>query len=325
MSEVSHRTRPVSSRSRNRLLTTDTTDHVPLFVGLGEILWDLFPDGPRFGGAPANFACSAAALGTPRIRVAMASSVGQDPLGTQALATLTEKHVSVAGVRQSPQPTGQVLIDVDRSGAATYEFAADAAWDDFQWSAALEHLAQNTAVVCYGTLSQRSAISQQTVHQFLSLVPTDAFKIFDINLRPPHHTDRIIRESLHSANVLKMNEDELPVLAALCQQSGSTLEILQGLARQYDLQCVALTRGHEGAVLLRGEEISEHPGVTTKVIDTVGAGDAFTATLALGLLHNQPLADINRRACEVAAYVCSQAGATPTFPPEWTADTLGPH
>ena len=299
-------------------MTVDETERVPLVVGLGEILWDIFPDGPRFGGAPANFACSAAALGMPRVRVAMASSVGQDRLGSQALATLTRKLVAVEGVRQSPQPTGQVLIDVDAHGVATYEFAADAAWDDFQWSTALEQLAGETDACCYGTLSQRSAISQQTVQHYLTQLPSHALRIFDVNLRPPHYTATIIRKSLQSANVLKMNEEELPLLAELCHITGSTIEILLQLARQFNLQCVALTRGSNGAVLVRGDDISEQAGVATEVVDTVGAGDAYTATLTIGLLRNRPLAEINQQACRVAAYVCSQAGATPPIPSDLT-------
>ncbi len=280
-------------------------------VGLGEILWDVFPDGPRFGGAPANFACHAAQLDA---NAWMVSAVGRDDLGTKALEALEEKHVETSHVRQSEFPTGTVNVKLDEAGKASYEFAKNTAWDHLEWSADLETLAGQTAAVCFGTLGQRSEISRQAIRQFVAATPASAFRIFDINLRPPFYSDEIILESLKLANVLKLNDDELPILAKLSGLSGSDIEIMQALCKRFPLRLIALTRGTQGAVLCRAEEVSEFPGIPTTVADTVGAGDSFTAALAMGLLNEDDLSTINERACKIAAFVCSQPGATPQIP-----------
>ncbi len=286
----------------------------PMVVGLGEVLWDVFPDGPRFGGAPANFACHAAQLGAA---ASMVSAVGPVELGLLAINALEEKNVSTDHIAQTEFPTGVVNVKLDEAGRASYEFAANTAWDHMEWSEDLQTLAERTAAVCFGSLGQRSDISRQTIQRFVAAVPAEtSLRIFDINLRPPFYSEEILRESLELANGLKLNDDELPILAKLCGISGSEIEQMQELGRCFDLQLVALTRGDKGAVLSRGEDISEYPGVPTKVIDTVGAGDAFTAALVMGLLNQEPLDAINERACRLASFVCSQPGAVPKIPPE---------
>lgn len=284
----------------------------PAVVGLGEILWDVFPEGPRFGGAPANFACHAAQLGAAAF---MVSAIGGDELGTKALKALEDKNVNAAQVARSAHPTGVVNVMLDSAGKASYEFAADTAWDHLEWSEELQILAEQAAAVCFGSLGQRSDISRKTIQRFAAAVPAETgLRVFDINLRPPFYSEEILLASLVLANILKLNDDELPVLAKLCGLKGSETEQMQELSRRYDLKLVALTRGEKGAVLVRGEDISEHPGVPTTIADTVGAGDAFTASLVMGLLNQDPLNAINERACRIASFVCSQPGATPAIP-----------
>ena len=291
------------------------SDQSPVIVGLGEILWDVFPDGPRFGGAPANFACHVAALGGDSQIV---SAVGRDKLGEKALTELHNRRVGTRCVhRHEERPTGIVTVSLDDDGHASYEFAADTAWDALPWSEELARLAERTAAVSFGTLGQRSECSRETVRRFVAATPSTALRIFDVNLRPPFVSDAVILESLALANVLKLNDEELPALAALCAWTGPDVEIMQKLADRFRLRAVALTRGAGGAVLLRGGQASEHPGIETHVVDTVGAGDAYTAVLTLGLLQRRNLDAINRGACQVAAFVCSQSGATPQLP-DWT-------
>ncbi len=287
---------------------------VPVIVGLGEVLWDIFPNGPRFGGAPANFACSAAGLARGRFEVAMVSAVGIDKLGQLAIAALIEHQVNVATVSQIHYPTGEVNVKLDEHGHATYEFAANTAWDRLEWSSELEQLAHRTDVVCFGTLGQRSDVSLATIRRFIVDTRPTALRILDINLRPPFVSDAVILDSLKLANILKLNDEELSVLAKLIGLTGSPVDRLRRLADRFAFQVVALTRGAHGAILIRGDEISEHSGVATHVVDTVGAGDAFTAALALGLLDGRDLETINRIACDVAGFVCSQSGATPRIP-----------
>jgi len=287
-------------------------------VGLGEILWDMFPDGARFGGAPANFACSAAGLSQGHHTVCIASCVGDDDLGQQALAALHEHQVNTACVATSDKPTGQVLVTVDDQGKASYEFAADAAWDNFEWSVDLQRVANGADVVCFGSLGQRSEISRNTIQHFLTETNleknSDTLCIFDINLRPPFIDPETIIQSLELANFLKLNDEELPLLARLCDLEGGDEKRMRQLTRKFNLRGVALTKGSEGSALLVEGHFHEQPAVPCELIDTVGAGDAFTAALALGLLSQQPIAVINENASKVAAYVCSQSGATPEIP-----------
>ncbi|QEG40608.1 Ribokinase [Roseimaritima ulvae] len=283
-------------------------------VGLGEILWDVFPDGPRFGGAPANFSCSAASLAASSARVSMVSAVGDDSLGSRALQSLQDKHVDTTHVAVVQHPTGKVDVSLDEDGKASYEFASDTAWDNLPWHDDLLPLAARADAVCFGTLGQRSDCSRQTIQRFLAATRPQTLRIFDINLRPPYYNETVIQQSLQLANVLKLNDEELPILCELYECGGSDVEQLRQLSERCELKGIALTLGSQGATLLWNGQLHSADAVETEVVDTVGAGDAFTAALALGLLAEEPLAVINERATRVAAYVCSQSGATPPLP-----------
>lgn len=283
-------------------------------VGLGEVLWDVFPDGARFGGAPANFASSVAHLAAGGSRVYMVSAVGKDDRGAQAITKLQEKGVDTTHVQQVDFPTGTVDVELDEDGKATYSFADNTAWDNLYWQDSLADLAAATDAVCFGTLAQRSERSRDAIERFVEATPPDALRIFDINIRPPFHSEAVIRRSLELANVLKLNDDELSLVADLYGCSGSTELIVRQLCEKCDLKCLALTCGSDGSILIRDGQLDRQGGVPTEVVDTVGAGDAFTASMTLGLLAGKPLDEINRRAARVAAYVCSQGGATPPIP-----------
>lgn len=290
----------------------------PTIVGLGEILWDVYPDVAHFGGAPANFSCHAASLGAEAWVV---SAVGKDDDGRRARQILAERGVRGEGIAVDTQhPTGRVEVKLDLKGQATYVFQADTAWDFLSWNESLEALASRCDAVCFGSLGQRSVTARETIRRFVGLVPPEAMRVFDVNLRQQFYDEEVLRASLHLANVAKLNDEELPIVARLCGlPGGSEIEMMQALAKQFDVRLVALTRGARGALLLAQGEVSECQPPPTQVVDTVGAGDAFTAAVILGLLHGWPLAEINERACAVAAYVCTQRGATPPLPEELRA------
>jgi len=287
-----------------------------IVVGLGELLWDMFPSGPLLGGAPANFASHTAQLGA---NAALVSCVGQDELGEQAIRLLAQRDVAGQGIGRSHCRTGTVEVSLDALGVPTYNVLTDVAWDHLTWSEAIADLAASAGAVCFGTLGQRSPTSRQTIERFLQSTPPETLRIFDINLRAPFYANDVILKSLELANVLKLNDEELPVVASVCGITGSQTEQMQQLASRYELKAVALTCGSDGATLLRGEEICQRPAVKIEVEDTVGAGDAFTATLAMGLIAGHDLSTISSTATRVAAYVCSQAGAVPLLPQEFAA------
>jgi fructokinase len=289
---------------------------VPVIVGLGETLWDVFPDGPRLGGAPLNFSCSTAELGKSDAQVFMVSAVGSDELGHRATESLAGHGVDISCMQTNDRQTGQVLVELDSAGVASYRFAENCAWDNLLWNNSLHTLAATCDAVCFGTLGQRSECSRSTIRKFVSETRSETLRILDVNLRSPFFSDSVIRQSLESANVLKLNDDELPLLAELCDVAGSELEVLQKISQKFQFRMIALTRGARGAVLVCGSKVSDLPGREVKVVDTVGAGDAFTAAMTLGILAGRDIEIVNRSAIAAASYVCSQPGATMSFPDE---------
>lgn len=282
-------------------------------VGLGEVLWDVFGDEARFGGAPANFACHASQLGA---RVAMVSAVGpeSDPLAQRALQELSDHGVDTSAISRSQHETGRVLVEVDAEGHPEYRFAEHPAWDFLAWSQAAETIAAQTHAVGFGTLAQRKSDSQRTIRQFLAAVPEEAWRIFDVNLRGDFWTEQCVVESLRLANALKLNSDELPIVARACGVQASGNEALEKIREMFALRLVAFTGGSGGATLVTADESDHCAAPKVQVVDTVGAGDSYTAAMTLGLLKGWPLSEVNQRAIAVAAYVCTQRGATPPLP-----------
>jgi len=282
----------------------------PLIVGLGEILWDVFPNAKHFGGAPANFAVHSAALGG---RANIVSAIGADALGEEALGIMQERNMDIRHVQQNQHPTGMVTVNLDAAGKADYVFAPEVAWDHLKWSDSVDALAETADVVCFGTLAQRGEESEAFIRRFVDRTRSDCLRIFDVNLRQQFFSQEQIHRSLESANILKLNDEELDTVAGE-DTARTSAEKLRSVREQYDLDLVAMTRGDKGAILIGKDDESDLPGIPAELVDTVGAGDSFTAVLALGLLKGEPLDQVNRRACEIAAYVCSQNGATPCLP-----------
>jgi fructokinase len=283
----------------------------PVVVGLGEILWDVFPEGKQLGGAPLNFSHHCAQLGAEAYPV---SAVGPDADGAEIRQILAAKNLPDLHVQTDPaHPTGRVNVTL-KEGKPTYEILRDVAWDYIRFDENLRNLAARADAACFGSLAQRNSASREAIHAFLDAMRPDSLRIFDINLRQDFYSREIIESSLRRANILKLSDEELPVLAAMFDLPGDASAQLRRLRELFDLRLVAYTRGGSGSLLLTATESSDHLGLPTEVLDTVGAGDSFTATLCTGLLQNLPLAEINIRANQVAAFVCSQAGATPTLP-----------
>lgn len=290
----------------------------PRVASLGELLWDLLPAGPQLGGAPANVACHAAALGA---HAAVVSCVGDDDLGRKAVSLLQSRGLDTEAIEVLPGvPTGTVHVEVDAKGHPRFDIVRDVAWDRLtageSGSAARVQVAGADAV-CFGTLAQRSPGARAAIHALLGEARADALRVFDINLRPPFHAPDVIEESLRKSNVLKLNEDELPVLAEQFGLAGGVEGQVRDLAGRFGLRAVALTLGARGAALMMEDAWTTEPGRVVDVRDAVGAGDAFTAVLIMGLLLQWDARAILARATEVAAFVCTQPGATPVLPSAW--------
>lgn len=284
----------------------------PKIISLGEVLWDLFPDGARFGGAPANFACHAAILGGD---VSMVSAVGNDDRGRQALEILGGCGIDLSLTQTvSDAPTGTVGIQLDANGKPTFTIHENSAWDQLAWNESIESGIMSADAVYFGTLGQRSPQTRQTIRQSVAAAQNASIpRIVDINLRAPFFDDELIRTSVRGASILKLSDDELPnVCSALdIDRSGSTDSQLNAILRAGQLDWVVMTRGAEGAVLVGPEGSVSQAGIKTTVRDTVGAGDSFTAAFLTGLLRGDPHCQILENACRVAANVCAHVGAVP--------------
>ncbi|WP_147821062.1 carbohydrate kinase family protein [Salidesulfovibrio onnuriiensis] len=281
-------------------------------AGIGEILWDMLPEGKKLGGAPANFAYHFKALGGESITI---SRVGDDDMGREALAILKKHALDIRAVTVDPvHPTGRVDVTVDAQGVASYEFPDHVAWDFIEANDAARAALPALNAVCFGTLAQRSENSRSAILSLLGQLPGACLKIYDINLRKDFYTREIIENSLALADVLKINDEELDVVGPLLGFRGDQQTMLRGLVRHFSLKLGVLTRGGSGSLLLTADKASDFAGMSVRISDTIGAGDSFTAAMALAWLKGRKLDEINRYASEVAAYVCTQAGAMPPMP-----------
>jgi len=288
-------------------------------VGLGEVLWDLLPERTCLGGAPANFAYITTLLGDQGI---VASRVGEDSRGVEALGRMEELGLDISYVQTDRgHPTGTVNVKLDEKGQARFEIAQPVAWDFLEWTPDWQHLAETADAVCFGSLAQRSGKSRATIRRFLGATSARAVKIFDVNLRQSYYSEEILSDSMRAADIVKLNDEELPRIMTLSglphssphsSRHGDEKSSAQRLMDSYELKLVCVTRGGRGSLLVRGGETSEHPGFRVKVADTVGSGDAFTAGLVHEYLRGAALNRMNEVANRVGAWVASEVDAMPT-------------
>jgi fructokinase len=289
---------------------------VKTILGIGELLWDVLPAGPQLGGAPANYTVMAGRLGN---HATVISRIGSDELGQSALAVLKPFPVDCGLLQLDAEySTGSVTVEL-KDGQPSYMIHQPVAWDFFELTDAWLAAAAGADAVCFGSLGQRSERSRTTIHSMVQATGPKCQRIFDVNLRAPFYTAEIVRESLAMSTVMKMNDQEVPLVLELLgmKQSGSLREgaerILAGFS---SVQLVAITCGGEGSLLVGRSEWHQHPGITTKVADTVGAGDAFTAAMTHYLLRGAPLSILNDAGNRWGSYIASRSGAMPAIDEE---------
>ena len=286
-----------------------------IIVGMGEALWDCLPEGRKLGGAPANFAYHVGQFGWKTVVV---SAIGNDALGDEILDRLADVNLEHKIVRV-PYPTGTVQVTLSGEGIPAYEICENVAWDNIPWSDELEELAKRTKAVCFGSLAQRSAVSRNTILRFLGTMDADTERIYDINLRQSFYSLEVIEESLKRATILKLNDEEIEVVKALLQITGEPQDVCRQLIAKYEsLRMVIVTCGAIGSYVFTADETSWVDTPKVEVADTVGAGDSFTATFCANILKGKPIKEAHRLAVQVSAFVCTQNGAMPVLPKEYT-------
>lgn len=276
---------------------------------IGEVLWDVLGEERKPGGAPMNVALHLANLGHP---VEILSRTGKDHPGTQLRAFLSERGLGTAYIQEDPElPTGEVLVELDRQGNASYEILAPVAWDRLAYTAEAEKLADGASLIVYGTLGSRDPVSRRTV---IKCLESPALRFMDVNLRPPCTPRPLVQELLEPAHMAKLNDEELRIIAGWDGKESTDEEsMMQWVAGRYGLERVVVTRGSRGALVLEEGWVTAHPGYRVNVADTVGAGDAFLAGFISALTAGAPAGEALDFACATGALVASRAGATPAY------------
>ena len=298
-------------------------------IGIGEALFDCLPEGRKLGGAPINFAYHVSQFGLNGCAI---SAIGKDELGDEIVDKFTAIRESLPTfsfqLSTVEQPTGTVKVTLDEKGVPQYEICLGVAWDNIPLTNAMLEIAHQAQAVCFGSLAQRSETSRETILAFLDETPKDALKVFDINLRQSWYTAEVIADSLARANVLKINDEELDVVATMllgestesghliAEDADRTRHICRELIARYDLKMLILTCGAIGSYVFTADSESYVATPKVQVADTVGAGDSFTATFVAQILLGKSIREAHEKAVRVSAYVCTRHGATPVLPDE---------
>lgn len=289
-----------------------------IVVGMGEALWDVLPEGKKIGGAPANFAYHVSQFGLPSCVV---SAIGDDALGKEIIENFTSKGLDQL-IAEVPYPTGTVQVEIDQTGIPLYDIKENVAWDNIPYTEHLDALAKRTKAVCFGSLAQRNVVSRETINHFLDTMPKDddSLIVFDVNLRQGFYNKEILCKSMQNCNILKINDEELITMSRMFGYPGIDLQdkcwILLG---KYNLKMLILTCGINGSYVFTPGNVSFQPTPKVEVADTVGAGDSFTAAFIASILKGKSVTEAHSIAVKTSAFVCTQKGAMPILPSEYTA------
>ena len=278
-------------------------------AGLGELLWDLFPEKQRPGGAPANVAYHASQWGANGM---VLSRVGDDELGTKLISYLKNKDLETNYIQQDKRhPTGAVKVEF-KEEEPVYTIIEGVAWDHLEYLEGWNRAAQSLDAICFGTLAQRSEQSRSTIYKLLDSLPEQTLKVLDVNLRKPFYTKIILRESVRRCNIIKLNMHEYALLGEMFDQT----DLPKWLFTNMNVEMICLTKGAAGSELITpNNHIREEPArVDPSTGDAVGVGDAFTATLIYNLLKKESLQKTLERANAYAGLIVTKKGGMPELP-----------
>lgn len=276
-------------------------------VSFGEILWDKLPSGKAPGGAPLNFAYR---LNSFQNSLSIISKVGDDSLGKELLEFLNKNGLDTEHIQISKNyKTGEVNVSIDKNGIADYDILNPVAWDDISLNLKNKELTKNSSVFIFGSLICRNTISRRTLKELLKIAP---FKLFDINLRSPYYNMNLIEELMLSSDFIKFNYEEIEEISTIYINKKATLEnMIETISEKTKTKNICVTMGEKGACYYTNNSFYYQDGFKINVLDTVGAGDSFLATLVEGILNKTKPQEILKKACAVAALVASKEGATP--------------
>lgn len=289
-------------------------------LGLGELLWDVFEDSRKPGGAPANVAFQLNQLGLAGI---IASRVGADPLGEEITRFLSGMGLSTDFIQtDAGHPTGTVTVQLDATGTPSYTIHENVAWDFLELTPELEALLPTLSAVCFGTLAQRGKTTRETIQKILDRVPDDCLKVYDVNLRQDFFSRELLETSLQKSNVAKMNDGEMEVLKPVfgLPQDLAPVDFALNLCEKYGLAEVCITRAEKGCFLVRKDgQTADVPGKIIQVADTVGSGDSFSAALIYTMLRGSDIQTQAEFANEVGTLVATRSGGMPPLQEELAA------
>ena len=277
-------------------------------VSFGEILWDKLPSGKVPGGAPLNFAYR---LNSFQNSLSIISKVGDDSLGKELSEFLNKNSLDTEHIQISKiYKTGEVNVSIDKNGIADYDILNPVAWDDISLNLKNIELTKNSSVFVFGSLICRNMTSRRTLKELLKIAP---FKLFDINLRSPYYNMNLIEELMLSSDFIKFNYEEIEEISTIYINKKATLEnMIETISEKTKTKNICVTMGEKGACYYTNNSFYYQDGFKINVLDTVGAGDSFLATLVEGILNKTKPQEILKKACAVAALVASKEGATPT-------------
>lgn len=280
-------------------------------LAYGEVLWDVFANEKKIGGAPLNVVLRMKTFGC---EVAVISCVGNDQDGRvikEEIKSLGLKTDTI--VTSEDFPTGLVNVTLNERGSASYEISYPSAWDKIVLNEQAEKIVKQADVLIYGSLVCRDAVSRKTLKELLNSV---AYKVFDVNLRKPHYSYEILQELMNSADFIKFNDEELLEIATAMESPFTSLEDnMHFIAEKTKVRAMCVTKGKHGALLMWEGELYQNGGYPIKVSDTVGAGDSFLAALITSLLTDKAPQNTIDFACAVGALVAEAPGANPEISP----------
>jgi fructokinase len=275
---------------------------------VGEVLWDMLPAGPKAGGAPMNVALHLKKFG---LDVKFAGRVGSDRLGNDLINFLKYQGLDISLLQVDPDlPTSTVAVHLEPKNQVRFEIVDNVAWDRIELTKELLQAANEAGVIIYGTLASRHAFTRESI---LGLLDNDCLKLIDVNLRFPFNSRDVVETLLKKADIAKLNNDELKVIAGWYKNLSNEEDLVKWFTDKYKCKIVCITRGEFGALVYQNGRILEHPGFSVRVVDTVGSGDAFLAGFLSAYLSGKQLRESLKYACATGALVAAKAGGTPEY------------